>query len=434
MKQFFDFMVGLRNYGLEKSTVANRYYSKYMGTVEVSADPQGQGRVQVSCKVGTNRDDPMSVWAYPSAEYAGPDKGVFWPPDDGDKVWVWFDHGDLTQPRFSGSFWGNRQQNKGPEGSCVPAEFRPGAAAPVKRGFKTKGGSGLVFDDTVDAKKVVVWTGDQVDVGAEAEKKHKVELDSSSGSEQIVITSFGGHTSSWVDIAGEEKIEHKTTKGHFFKADDAADFIEMATALGYSIKADQTGEVVLISTPLGQQIAINDASSTILIKDVSGDIITMDPVGVKISSAKLVNIVAAANVAVTAGAAATVLATGAVSVTGNGLALASSGGGPATMVASGTSVSTFAGAVTETFAGAVKKAVAGLYTLAVVGVATISSVIPGGMLVGGPVPPYFRLVDERWIALFLTHVHKGNLGVVTGPPIKANEDPFVVQLETMSTN
>ena len=434
MRHFFDFVTSLRAYGLEKSTVANRYYSKYMGTVEVSADPQGQGRVQVSCCLATNRTEALAVWAYPSAEYAGPDKGVFWPPDKGDKVWVWFDHGDISQPRFSGAFWGNRQQDKAPAGSCVPAEFNPGDAAPTKRGFKTKGGSGMLFDDTVDKKKVVLWVGEQVDIGAAAEKKHKVELDYTTGSEQVVIASFGGHTSSWVDIAGQEKIQHKTAKGHTFTADDVADFVEMSTVAGYSVKADEKAKLIMITTPGGQMIVLNDNTSSIVLQDAGGDVILMNPVGVSISSAKLVDIKAAATVTVTAGGAAAVTAAGVLSLAGTGLSIASVGGAPSAMTASGPSVSTFAGAVVETLLGSYKSTVAGLYELAINGTAKFSAASPGSMQVGGASGPYFRLVDERWFALWLTHVHLGNLGVVTGIPIKPNMDPFVVPVETVSTN
>lgn len=433
MRQFFTFLRELRHYGLEKSTVGNRYYSKYMGTVEVSADPQGQARVQVSCKVGTNRDEALSVFAYPSAEYAGPDKGVFWPPDEGDKVWVWFDHGDLTQPRYSGGFWGNRQQDKAPAGSQVPAEFNPGNAAPKKRGFKTKAGHGMLFEDTDDQHKVVVWTGEQGVPGAEATKKHRVELDSTTGAEQIVVVSDGGHQSSWVDIVGQEKIEHKSNKGHFFKADDVTDFVEMATALGYSIKADEAGKLILITTPLGQQIAVNDTTSTILIKDASGDLITMGPTGVSISSTGLVNVAAAGAVSVAAGGAASVTALGALALTGTGLAITSAGGAPSVTVAGGPATSSFAGDVTDNFAGALKQTIAGVWEMTVNGIATVQVAAAAGLNMGGAGTKR-RLMDERWIALFLQHVHQDSLAADTTTPTLPGGAPFPAPVEVVSTN
>ena len=227
---FFRFVKNMRAHGIEY--VSGRHYSKYQGTVEDTEDPQGQGRVKVSCEVVTGRKGEMSLWAYPSSDFAGPDKGIFFPPDKDDRVWVWFDRGDLRVPMFSGSWWGNRNQDKAANGSQVPSEFSTEGAAPTKRGVKTKAGHGLLFDDKENEGRAEFWTGEQGGEGTEATRHHQMTFADRVGEEKIVIASFGGHQSSWIDATCEEAIENKSKKGHFFRISDAQYSIVIELANG----------------------------------------------------------------------------------------------------------------------------------------------------------------------------------------------------------
>lgn len=92
------------------------YYGKYRGTVAANVDPNGQGRVQISCPavLGSGR----LSWAMPCVPYAGKNVGEFAVPPVGANVWIEFEGGDIDYPIVAGCFWG---QNEAPA--------KPGLAA-----------------------------------------------------------------------------------------------------------------------------------------------------------------------------------------------------------------------------------------------------------------------------------------------------------------
>lgn len=84
------------------------YYGKYRGMVTNNIDPDGVGRVQVSCPtvLGTG----TLAWAMPSVPLSGMTSGIFCVPIIGSKVWVEFEGGDTSYPIYSGGFWGLRAE------------------------------------------------------------------------------------------------------------------------------------------------------------------------------------------------------------------------------------------------------------------------------------------------------------------------------------
>ncbi len=81
-----------------------QFFGKYRGKVENNIDPQGQGRVQVSCPAVLG--DGSLSWAMPCAPYAGSGVGFFAVPPNEANVWVEFEGGDPDYPIWSGCFWG----------------------------------------------------------------------------------------------------------------------------------------------------------------------------------------------------------------------------------------------------------------------------------------------------------------------------------------
>ena len=75
----------------------------YPGTFDDLKDPQAQGRAKICSKLVVNREEALDLWAYPVSPYAGKDKGLIMPPDEGDVARVWFDHGKTDQPHYLGS-------------------------------------------------------------------------------------------------------------------------------------------------------------------------------------------------------------------------------------------------------------------------------------------------------------------------------------------
>lgn len=406
------FIRDLRERGLEYA--AGRYYSKYMGIVVDTNDPQGQGRVLVSVEVANGRTDPIQKWAYPSAEYAGQDKGMFAPPDVGDAVWVWFDHGDRSQPRYSGSFWGNPTQAKTRDTSHVPAEFRTGSGPVTTRGFKTKAGHGWLFeDDDTKGKRVEVWTGSQDTPGVAATKRHRIVLSDETGSEEVSIQSNGGHSFRMSDVANAEEVSVTTSRGLFARLIDHLQRIVIGGPLGFSLTIDErTGQIVLQS-PTGNRVQIDEATQTVLVSDVTQNSVTLSPAGVSLVSPTAVNISSAGAVNVASAGAAVVNAAGAVTVSGAGLSMASTAGAPSSQTASGVTNNSFVGLKTEELAGGLIQVILGLWQ--VTGV-IVSIIAPSISL--GTAGTKFVLMDSRFIALFNAHTHNAiGIGLPTGPPL-----------------
>jgi len=415
MGPFFRFIKNIRSHGMEYAT--GRHYSKYQATVVNTEDPQGQGRVKVSCEQVTGRKGELSLWAYPSSDFAGPDKGSFFPPNKDDKVWVWFDRGDLRVPMFSGSWWGNRNQDRSAAGSQVPQEFATQGGEPTKRGIKTKAGHGLLFEDKDNEQKVELWTGAQGGAGTAATRHHQVLLSDKTNEEQIVVSSFKGHTSSWIDITGQEAIEHKSAKGHFIKISDAQDNIVIQLVNGSTIRIDTNPSKITVQTVGQQKAEFIDSPASINVQDANGNIVNLSPAGVSVTAPALVNVQAGGAANVTAGGAATVTAAGLLSLTGSGLTMVSSGGAPTQITGGGAANETFAGVRTSQDAGVLHTSI-GPWIVTGAGIQLNSSLGPGTCLVG-TLGVKYRLVDERFFDYLENHTHlNGNAGGPTGKPIQ----------------
>jgi len=411
VKQFFAFVNAIRESGLEYAS--GRYYGKYGGTAKECADPQGQGRVRVSCEVVTGRRERLALWAYPASPFAGKDKGFFFPPDEDDMVHVEFDHGDPTQPRVTGSWWGNSAPEKTPDTSHVPREFAYVDGLPKRRGIKTKRGHGILFDDDVSNPRVKLWSGEQTEPGAEAEVNHSLLFSDKTGEEQIVIASKGEHTISWIDVAGKEAIEIKSAQEHLIRLDDVKQEILIATKDQNFIQISQLLGKVTISTKAGQVVELTDTPAGIRVQDIGGNVIQTTPAGINVVSPFNVTVAATGTATVTAGGAAAIAAGGALAITGAGLAVTSAGGAPAAMVASGVSSGQFVGIKNENFLGGLIQNIIGLWgvTAVLIEIVTLSAQI-------GSIGTKFRLIDERFLAFYLSHTHSTTApGVPTGAPI-----------------
>jgi len=418
---FGTFMKNMRDRGLEYTS--GRYYAKYMGKVLDSDDPQAQGRIQLSAEVVSGRTEALERWATPSSPYAGQDKGFYFPPDDGDAVWVWFDHGDPTQPKYSGSFWGNRSQTKSRDTSHVPAEFRTGVGPVTTRGIKTKGGHGVLFEDSEEkGKRVEIWSGVQEAVGQAATKHHRVVLDDTSGAEGVLITSFGAHQIKLSDVSGQEAIEITTAQGLFAKLLDYLQKIEIGGPLGFKLSIDEQTGSITIETPAGNKIEILETGALINIQDATGNSAKLSPTGIDVTSLVGVNINAAAQVNIAAGAAAAVTAAGALSLTGTGLSVQSAGGAPSSQVASGVTNNSFVGLKTETLLGGLVQTIVGLWQVT----STIAEIVAPSVNLGSP-GVKFLLVDSRFLALYNAHTHTA---IGLGAPTSAPLIPATIGLQT----
>lgn len=163
---FRSFIEHLYRYGLE---FFRRYHGPYRALVVNNQDPEGLGRIIVECPRARLSSD-NAVWALPMMNGAGDKYGFFWPPEEGDYVWVFFENGDPESPLcYMGGWYASDEVDDtvAPEDDGVPK----------KRGFRTKGGHAIILDDNDGAEKITIrhkdgtvvqWTDDnKVRVGNE---------------------------------------------------------------------------------------------------------------------------------------------------------------------------------------------------------------------------------------------------------------------------
>lgn len=116
------------------------YYGRYRAKVVDNNDPEQRMRVRVSVATVGHDERGLAAWVLPVSTCAGPDRGVFFPPEKGDTVWVTFRNGDPGKPASYSPGWFLKDK--------VPAEFAYGSGGPNRRGIVTRAGHSLLFDDT----------------------------------------------------------------------------------------------------------------------------------------------------------------------------------------------------------------------------------------------------------------------------------------------
>ena len=151
--QFSRFMDNLLQFGLE---YFGRFYGLYRGQVISNKDPDNQGRIKVT--VPCIGDHEIGDWAYPVMIHAGKDPddaskkyGEFWPPEEGDGVWVAFENGEPSIPLYLGGWYAREE---------LYDDFVAEAdQSPTARGWRTKGGHKIVLDDKAGEQTLTVsWT------------------------------------------------------------------------------------------------------------------------------------------------------------------------------------------------------------------------------------------------------------------------------------
>jgi hypothetical protein len=120
----------------EAAGTSNRVYGKYQGTVMNNLDPQSLGRLQAF--VPAILGEIPTGWAKPCVPYAGFASGFFSVPPIGAGVWIEFEAGDVSQPIWTGCYWGAAELPMKPPGA--PSQ-------PTTRIWRTETGLTVVMDD-----------------------------------------------------------------------------------------------------------------------------------------------------------------------------------------------------------------------------------------------------------------------------------------------
>ena len=145
-----ELLDNITRYGIEFYRL---YPGLYRGVVSANDDPEGRGRVRV--QVAAFQDRPSPTWVKAAMQGAGDGRGIFWPPEVGDPVFVSFAQGQPDRPEcYFGGWWGKRDGS-----SDVPDDLGySGDGYPVKRGFVTRWGHKLIFNEEDGSESVeLVW-------------------------------------------------------------------------------------------------------------------------------------------------------------------------------------------------------------------------------------------------------------------------------------
>jgi len=119
-----------------------------MAIVADNEDPQGLGRVKVTYPWRSASDE--SYWARIAAPMAGPDRGAYFLPEEGEEVLVGFEDGDFEHPYVLGALW---------NGEDSPPETNQDGENNV-RTVRSRAGHEVTFDDREDGGSVTVSTAD----------------------------------------------------------------------------------------------------------------------------------------------------------------------------------------------------------------------------------------------------------------------------------
>lgn len=154
----------------DQATRAGDFPGVMMAIVTDNKDPKGLGRVRVTYPWREASDE--SYWARLAAPMAGPDRGQFFLPEEGDEVLVAFENGDLEYPYVLGGLWNGKRE---------PPEDNADGNNDL-RTVRSRSGHAVTFDDAESGGGVTIETaGGQV-----------IELSDESGSESVSVTDGSG--------------------------------------------------------------------------------------------------------------------------------------------------------------------------------------------------------------------------------------------------
>ncbi|GAA1552955.1 hypothetical protein GCM10009789_03120 [Kribbella sancticallisti] len=184
-----------------------RFYGKYHGVVADTDDPLKIGRIR-STVPAVLGEDVQTGWALPCLPAGGAkDTGLLFLPSVGATVWMEFAAGDISQPIWSGCFYGAPTSTGGADdlGSATGPETPQSDGqdpSPTRWVLRTAGGHELTFDD--DGEVVLLKNGNgKTSVRFEQDGTVVVSADTiklgASAAEKVVLgdtfmTFFNAHT------------------------------------------------------------------------------------------------------------------------------------------------------------------------------------------------------------------------------------------------
>jgi hypothetical protein len=152
-----EILQNITEYGLEFYRI---YPGLYRALVTRNDDPETRGRIQAH--VASMQSEAPDIWIKPAFLGAGKNRGLFWPPEVGDAVFVSFYNGNPSRPElYVGGWFGYPD-----DATEVPSELGYSQDKPDIRGVVTRMGHVLLFRDAPGNEGVeLIWnkpnTGDE---------------------------------------------------------------------------------------------------------------------------------------------------------------------------------------------------------------------------------------------------------------------------------
>jgi phage protein D len=188
-----------------------------VGIVTDNKDPEGLNRVKV--KYPWMTEDHTSFWARTATQMGGKGRGFFNLPEIEDEVLVAFEHGDVNRPYVLGQLWNGKDRPPGTNSKDNNNPVHGPGSSVNRRGFQTRIGHQLDFDDT----------------------------------------------------GGKGKIMIKTAGGHVINVDDAGKKVDITTTGGHKFSMEDAGKKIAIKSTAGQSVTVDDGGSKVSVKDNGGD-------------------------------------------------------------------------------------------------------------------------------------------------------------------
>lgn len=220
-----DILDNITRFGIEFYRV---YPGLYRGIVIDNADPEGRGRVKI--QVPAFQDRAPGIWIKASTLGAGDGRGIFWPPEVGDPVFVSFAQGNPSRPEcYLGGWWGKRDDT-----SDVPEGLGSSGEYPDIRGMVTRWGHKLIFSDADGDERVeLIWNKPNSSDEARTDR----EKTAGSGSN----TQGGGSASIKFTPEGSIEITDNSNPNQTIKMDAQVGTIEIADKSGNKITLSASG-------------------------------------------------------------------------------------------------------------------------------------------------------------------------------------------------
>jgi len=149
-------------------------FGVYPAQVVAVADPEGQGRVQVSLPWAVDPEaGPLQIWARLATLMAGRGRGTWFVPDVGDEVLVAFEAGDVRRPYVVGALW---------NGADSPPVSMDGAGDNNLKVIHSRAGVRITLDDTPGDARLICETPNGQRITLE-DSARRIKIDDGSGSE-----------------------------------------------------------------------------------------------------------------------------------------------------------------------------------------------------------------------------------------------------------